>query len=176
MEKINIPFKGWDLVAWINEHDGDHMIAVKPIAEAIGVRWDGQHKRILKDPRFKGIVHKYDTSGGPQEMFCLPVRQLNGWLYGINANRVKPEVRQRLLDFQEECHMHLHNALSGNANAGVVDALYKIVEQLQAVIAKQDIRISELEANQSMSFQSVASEAGRSLSMAKKTKHLRSIH
>ena len=27
MQEIRIPFKGWDLVAWINEHGGEHMAA-----------------------------------------------------------------------------------------------------------------------------------------------------
>lgn len=135
MQKVHVPFKGWDLVAWLNEHDGDHMIAVKPIAEAIGVRWQPQAKKISSDPRFS--YHHMVTTGSDgknYEMLCLPVRQLNGWLYSINANKVKPEIREKLLKFQEECHIALHEHLSGQANGQVVSLLQETIKQLQATI------------------------------------------
>ncbi|MEJ2751084.1 MAG: phage antirepressor N-terminal domain-containing protein [Candidatus Promineifilaceae bacterium] len=30
-----------------------------------------------------------------REMICLPLKFVPGWLFGINANRVKPEIRER---------------------------------------------------------------------------------
>ena len=191
MERIKIPFKGWDLVAWINEKDGDHMIAVKPIAEAIGVDWKSQHRKIEKDPRFScGHMTTTGTDEKNYKMLCLPVKQLNGWLYGINANKVKPEVRQKLLNFQEECHMHLHNALSGKANAGVVDLLYKKVDVLEKLVFElaasnrmltasnraQQSQIERLESKQAIyddSEQMLASVGGKILAHSRKTKQLR---
>lgn len=52
MKELRIPFKGWDLVAFINEKDGDEMVAVKPIAIAVGVDFHRQTSKIQKDPRF----------------------------------------------------------------------------------------------------------------------------
>lgn len=37
------------------------------------------------------------------EMVMLPLKYLNGWLFGVDANRVKPEIKERLLDYQREC-------------------------------------------------------------------------
>jgi hypothetical protein len=42
------------------------------------------------------------SNGGLQEMLMLPVNFLNGWLFGIDSNRVKPEIRDRLIAYQTE--------------------------------------------------------------------------
>jgi GNAT superfamily N-acetyltransferase len=36
-------------------------------------------------------------------MTCLPLENLNGWLFSIQAARVKPEFRERLRTYQKEC-------------------------------------------------------------------------
>ena len=56
MKELRIPFKGWDLVAFINEKDGDEMVAVKPIAEAIGVNWDTQGRKSKKIPNSTAVI------------------------------------------------------------------------------------------------------------------------
>jgi hypothetical protein len=131
MQEVRIPFKGWDLVAWVNEHDREHLIAVRPIAEAIGVQWARQAKRLQNDPRFTCVHMCTPSAGGPQEMLCIPVKQINGWLYSINANKVKPELREKLLQFQEECHIALHDHMSGRANARIVEMLKQMNQELQ---------------------------------------------
>jgi hypothetical protein len=37
-------------------------------------------------------------------MLCLPLDYLNGWLFGVNANRVKDAVRDKLIRYQMECY------------------------------------------------------------------------
>ena len=144
MKEIRIPFKGWDLVTFINEKDGDTMVAVRPIAEAIGVDWGSQWRKIQKDPRFMcSLMTSHDSTGRKQEMFCLPVKQLNGWLYGINANRVKVSIRPKLLAFQEECHMAIHHHMNGSVSKEVVDALYKIIEQQQITINRLELNAKQ---------------------------------
>ncbi|MFQ5433672.1 MAG: phage antirepressor N-terminal domain-containing protein, partial [Anaerolineae bacterium] len=48
--------------------------------------------------------------GGAQTTNCLPIDYLNGWLFGINAKRVKDEVRDRLVLYQEKCYRVLADA------------------------------------------------------------------
>ena len=52
------------------------------------------------------------TPGGRQEMFCLPLDYLSGWLFGMNADRVNPEIRDRLIQYQRECYKVLAEAFS----------------------------------------------------------------
>ena len=153
------------------------MVAVKPIAEAIGVDWKSQHAKLIKDPRFNyGDITIVANDGKNRTMLALPVRQLNGWLYGINANKVKPELREKLLQFQEECHLALHNHFSGRANDQAVAFLKQLVEQLQeqvaGLLAKQDEAASRHAVYDQMLGLEV-SAAGRRLAAAR---HLHSIH
>ena len=38
-----------------------------------------------------------------RKMVCLPLGMLNGWLFGIDANRVKDEIRDKVIQYQREC-------------------------------------------------------------------------
>ena len=43
------------------------------------------------------------SKGGLQKVLTLPLTKLNGWLFGVGASRVKPEVRDKLVEYQAEC-------------------------------------------------------------------------
>jgi hypothetical protein len=49
-------------------------------------------------------------SGQRGHVICLPLDHLNGWLFGINAERVKPEVRDKVLRYQRDCYRVLADA------------------------------------------------------------------
>jgi hypothetical protein len=48
-------------------------------------------------------------------MLCLPLKYLDGWLFGVNANRVKPELRGRVIQYQRECYDILARAFQAQA-------------------------------------------------------------
>ena len=52
-------------------------------------------------------------------MLCLPLDYLNGWLFGINASRVKDDIRERLLRYQRECYRVLADAFLGTQRTAV---------------------------------------------------------
>jgi hypothetical protein len=43
-----------------------------------------------------------ESSGGSQEAQCLRIDMIPLWLVGVNANRVKPEIRDKLIRYQTE--------------------------------------------------------------------------
>ena len=47
--------------------------------------------------------------GKKREMICLPIEYLNGWLFGIDINRCKPEIRGTLIKYKKECYQALHD-------------------------------------------------------------------
>ncbi|MGJ8515295.1 phage antirepressor N-terminal domain-containing protein [Carnimonas bestiolae] len=86
--------------------DGETIrVAMKPITDAIGLQWEAQLKRIKRHPVLSQGVSMMDipSNGGIQQHTTLPLELLNGWLFGIDANRVKPEIRDTLLMYQREC-------------------------------------------------------------------------
>ena len=42
-----------------------------------------------------------------REMVMLPIEYLNGWLFGIDPNRVKPELKDKIIAYQRECYFVL---------------------------------------------------------------------
>lgn len=99
-----VPFHGHDL---ITIQDGETVrVAMKPICDAIGLSWSGQYERINRHPVLSATVRVIRTvaeDGKSRELFTLPLNKLNGWLFGINATRTKPESRDKLVEYQSEC-------------------------------------------------------------------------
>lgn len=91
------------------EHNGQYYTAMKPICENIGLAWHSQYERIKRDEVLsQGIlVIRTPTNGGEQQMICLPIDYLNGWLFGIDIKRVKPEIRELLITYKKECYKAL---------------------------------------------------------------------
>jgi hypothetical protein len=119
VEEKTVLFYEDEITAVVVERDNRREIYVplRPICDYLGVDWSAQRQRVNRDP----VLSKY-VSGvvitptplskytNPQEMVCLRLDYLNGWLFGINASRVKEDVRDRLLRYQEECYRILADA------------------------------------------------------------------
>lgn len=82
-------------------------IPVRPICSHLGIAWDPQRRRILRDPVLNNVVKGVTvtvTPGGPQDMVCLPLKFLPGWLFGISSARVKGELQEKIVRYQRECY------------------------------------------------------------------------
>lgn len=98
---INVPFHGAHL--YIVNHNGEPYTPMKPIVEGMGMDWASQFTK-LKQRFAKGVVEiTIPSIGGKQTMICLALRKLNGWLQTISPNKVKPEIRDKVIQYQEEC-------------------------------------------------------------------------
>jgi hypothetical protein len=135
MQNTVVRFKNWDLVAWIGEQPGDAMVAVRPIIEAIGLDPAGQVKKLVTNGSF---VHRHmsthDSSGRVQEMLCIPVRQVARWLCGINPRKVRADLTERLMQFQDDCAWTLHDAISGKVTPEVVARLEGMIATLSTAV------------------------------------------
>ena len=105
-----------DEITAVRLADGRVLVPVKPICDALGVAWSGQRQRINRDPvlsqvaRGARVTRSPGAGGGTQEMLCLPLEFLNGWIFGISASRVNNEIRDRLVRYQMECYAVLYEA------------------------------------------------------------------
>ncbi|WP_312151818.1 phage antirepressor N-terminal domain-containing protein [Pseudomonas sp.] len=98
-----IPFRSAKLL--LVERDGQPFIPMKPVVEGMGLDWKSQHAK-LQGGRFNSVMVMITTTGadGKQyEMACLPLRKLAGWLMSIHASKVRPELRDGVIDYQNEC-------------------------------------------------------------------------
>src|SRR6266540_5380429 len=87
-------------------------VPIRPLCDYLGLAWSGQFERIKRDEvlseAIKGVrVTRTPQAGGTQEMICLPLELLPGWLFGVNAARVKAELREKIIRYRRECYRRL---------------------------------------------------------------------
>lgn len=144
IEVRQVNFYGDDLTAvLVREGEREQVyVPIRLICDFLGVTWSPQRRRILRDPvlskRLKGVTVTV-TPGGRQEMMCLPLDYLNGFLFGLNADRVNPAIRDRVIRYQEECYQILAHAFierpgGTGADSPAVAALTQIRELGRAIM------------------------------------------
>ena len=101
LQQITVPFHNAEL--FLVEHNGQPYTPMKPIVDGMGLDWKSQIVK-LKQRFAKGVVEiTIPTKGGLQTMICLLLRKLPAWLYSIQSGKVKPELRDTVIKYQEEC-------------------------------------------------------------------------
>ncbi|EBY2762421.1 phage antirepressor Ant [Salmonella enterica subsp. enterica serovar Gaminara] len=98
---INVPFHGTNLfLVGINN---EPYVPMKPVVEGMGMVWAAQFVK-LKQRFAKGISEiEIPSAGGKQLMTCLAFRKFSAWLSSIQPNKVRPEIRDKVIQYQEEC-------------------------------------------------------------------------
>ena len=93
------------------QHNGSVFVAMRPISENIGLEWSGQQKKLARQGGKFSCVHIPTTGsdGKRYKMLCIPLRKLNGWLFSVNPEKVRPEIKDNLIAYQEECFEVLHD-------------------------------------------------------------------
>ncbi|MCB8980639.1 MAG: hypothetical protein H6657_24785 [Ardenticatenaceae bacterium] len=126
VREVTVDFYGDEIptALVVIDEDGRQVVyvPVRPLVEYLGLSWSGQWERIKRDAVLSEIVQgvrvtRTPEEGGTQVMLCLPLDYINGFLFGINANRVKPELRDRLITYQRECYQVLSAAFLDPAAA-----------------------------------------------------------
>lgn len=106
-----VPFEDGELVA-ARQSDGTSLVAFNRLCENLGLNRRGQVQRVQRHTIMnRGLIAlTVDTEGGPQTIQCLRLDLLPLWLSGIQASRVKPELQEKLIRYQEEAATVLWDA------------------------------------------------------------------
>lgn len=131
IEEKQVDFYGDELTAVLVQEGAEQKIYVplRPIVEFMGLDWSAQTRRIQRDPILSDVSKSVaitatdidPSSRRPRtsEMLSLQLKYLPGFLFGISANRVKDELRDRVLRYQRECYDVLWEAFQeGRLTAG----------------------------------------------------------
>lgn len=89
------------LIDWLNTP----YVAMRPIVEGMGLTWSPQRAK-LQDQKDRFTVTKIVTVGRDEkqrEMTCIPLTKLFGWLMTISSNKVKPELKDKVITYQNHC-------------------------------------------------------------------------
>jgi hypothetical protein len=100
-------FYGDQIVA-VQMEDGSVFVPIRQMCELLGIGYQGQIDRIRRD----AVLQKYEAEvrvanpegGGTQATNCLALKYVPGWLFGITASRVREEVREKLILYQEQVY------------------------------------------------------------------------
>jgi P22_AR N-terminal domain/ORF6C domain len=112
VEQKEVVFYDDEIIA-VQVEDGTVYVPLRPICKSLGVAWRAQNLRIQRDPVLSDVVRSGIVTipeVGKRTMICLPLEYLNGFLFGINATRVKEEIREKLIQYQRECYQILASA------------------------------------------------------------------
>ena len=86
-------------------------VAMKPIVENLGMSWGTQQQKLMKQLDKFNCIHMnmVAADGKLRKLLCLPLKKLNGWLFSINPEKVRADIRDKLIQYQEECFTVLHD-------------------------------------------------------------------
>lgn len=97
-----VPFHS-DTVGLVGK-DNEPFVAMRSIAANMGLDWASQYTKLKANGERWGVVNIATPSlGGMQDTVCIPLRKLAAWLYSISPNKVAPELRDKIIQYQEEC-------------------------------------------------------------------------
>lgn len=104
-----------DEITAVRMNDDRVFIPVRPLVERLGVAWASQLQRIRRDPVLNEellsvFVTNTESQRGGRDVQCLPLDYISGFLFGISANRVRPDVRDDVIRYQKECYKVLADA------------------------------------------------------------------
>ena len=105
------------------EREGRPFVAIKPICMGLGLDWKSQFDRLQRDPILAEgmVIMTIPSPGGPQETTCLPLDLVHGWLFTIDHDRVRPDLRDRVLLYKRECYRALAEHFGGRRGADPFD-------------------------------------------------------
>ncbi|MFI8417707.1 phage antirepressor N-terminal domain-containing protein [Serratia sp. NPDC078593] len=132
MQAITVPFHGNAL--YVVNHNGEPYTPMRPIIDGMGLTYQGQVEK-LKSRFSKGVREiSIPTAGGPQTMLCLQLRKLAAWLATIQPNKVKPEIRDTVIQYQDECDDVLYDYWTKGAAAN--PRKFSVMEELNQACAE----------------------------------------
>ncbi|WP_391485809.1 phage antirepressor N-terminal domain-containing protein [Acinetobacter pittii] len=104
-----VSFHGTEL--FIVEHEGQPYVPMRSVVQGMGLDWAAQFTKLKQ--RFATCVVEITMQilGDDQcrAHTCLLLRKLPAWLYSIMPGKVKPEIRDTVIMYQQECDDVLWN-------------------------------------------------------------------
>lgn len=138
---LTVPFHGNQL--FVINHENEPFTPMKPIVEGMGLAWSVQHRKLTENKCRWGITEMViPSAGGLQDMLCLPLRKLFGWLMTIHPNKVKPEIREAVIRYQNECddvlwnHWKKQHELPFNPHKDIQDEVWRVSGGKQSLKAE----------------------------------------
>ncbi len=159
LQQRTVPFYDDELVA-VQQPDESVYIVFNRVCDALGFKRWSQARRIQAHSVLSTgfVTLTIETEGGPQEAQCLKLELLPLWLAGVQASKVKEELREKLVRYQTEAAGVLWQAFKGQilvneptvqgVDNAAIQQLQQIAEMGRAIVRMAEQQI-ELQRQQS---------------------------
>ncbi|MCP4419917.1 MAG: hypothetical protein GY805_25165 [Chloroflexi bacterium] len=166
VEQKQVIFYDDEITTVLVQIEGEEKIyvPVRPVCDFLDVSWTGQRRRINRDAvlseeiRSVNVTFTEPTRTRQISTLCLPLDYISGFLFGINPERTKPEIKDKLIRYQRECYKVLAEAfqegrltadssfddLLRQASDDVVEA-YQIAQAIMKLARNQIVLESRLD-------------------------------
>ena len=140
----------------------EQLVAIKPVCEILGVAYPPQFTKLKEHPVFGPTITLSITVGADgkeREMACIPLRFFPSWLFSINPDNVKEDIREHLVEYQLKCNDILYEYFFSRVDFSrkkeivvtrAKEARDEKEEQLK--IAKSELKVAENELNKALAL------------------------
>jgi P22_AR N-terminal domain/ORF6C domain len=130
---------------------GEILVPLRPLTSFLGLDYSAQYRRVSRSEVMADSVRSVmmrSEDGSMRSQLCLPLDMLPGWLMGLDTNRIKPDLKEKLLRYQREAFKVLWNAFKGDIMPAVpppvdLTPAQQMLAQAEAVagIARQQVEL-----------------------------------
>lgn len=97
-----VPFHGQNL--FLVEHQEEPFTPMRPIVKGMGMDWKTQSRKLNANrARWGVVILTIPVKNTEQNALCMPVRKLPAFFSSIHPEKVKLEIRKKVILFQNEC-------------------------------------------------------------------------
>ncbi len=80
---------------------GERYISMKPVVEALGLDWELEVDKLRnKWTSYRCVL---TVVSGESGVLCIPLTRLPGWMFRIDSDYVSDDMRDLIIQYQEEC-------------------------------------------------------------------------
>ncbi|WP_235784802.1 phage antirepressor N-terminal domain-containing protein [Serratia fonticola] len=101
---ISVSFHG--SILYIIKHYGKPYIPMKPVVEGMGMDWQRQRAKLKGqfNTHIEKFTIKLSVDSQPSTFVCLALDIFSDWMQTLCPNKVNPQIRDKVIQYQCECY------------------------------------------------------------------------
>jgi hypothetical protein len=148
-----IPFQNLEFLSLFNQQTQEIFISPKTICEIFGISWGSQRLKIIENSlrwNYQTVLIELPRDSQKRKLGIIPEKKVRSWICSINPEKVKPEIREQLIAFQDECDEVLHHywtkgiAINPRLASPPMENIVKRLEQLEENQQKLSLQVNSL--------------------------------
>lgn len=142
-ELVSVDFHG-DTLECV-ERDGQIWVSVSRVCDSIGIDLASQLRKIRDDECCSVVeMTTVGADGKSRSMSMIDLDSLPWWLSTIKPNKVKPEIRDKVIRYRKECARVLRDHFLKPKAEGSLVSIADLESRVELMLARRDDQIERL--------------------------------